>query len=337
MRLSLHLAVTNCPQNGYSTNIEPQGASDESGAPASSNTPGSLDPQGHPPRTASHYSFNRELDEAVNQLDHGQLTATPIAPVDSQPYNYIGRHSPAPPRNIRDGYTSLDHVIDTLLELSNDYQQSEAQTQAQVDEFVRQNYGMPEPAVHQHNVGAHSTPDAGLDHGMATFGPSRQPDSTSTDLGAPLDIGDQTAAHFYLVDSSQEVEYPETPEPLRERNAFNTPPQVYVTPARPPRPRYPYGQPEFGQTTYGYAHTNTEYGHRAVNHVGYFDRQYSASIGLGDRATGQGYGGQNDDEYFMASQDQREMPPPSRLRRRRGPLPSYETWRSFVNQDIGLR
>lgn len=30
------------------------------------------------------------------------------------------------------------------------------------------------------------------------------------------------------------------------------------------------------------------------------------------------------------------MPPPSRLRRRRGPLPSYETWRSFVNQDIGL-
>jgi hypothetical protein len=265
----------------------------------------------------------------VDRLDYGQPTATPIAPVNSEPYNYVGRL----PRNTRDGYTSLDDVV-----IFTSYTQNEPLTQAQVDESVRQDCGASEHAVHNHNAGPQSTPEAGLDHEMTTLETLGQHDLSQTYSGAPWDIGDQTAVQFDPLDLSQEAEHLEAPEVLREATAFDTSPQVGITPALPPPQHYPLGQSAFGQPTYVCARPHPEHGYCPINHEGYFDREHSTIAGLGHYATGQDYGGQNNDEYFLAAQDPEGMPPPVHRQRRSGPQQSFETGlSSSSNHNSGPR
>lgn len=330
--MSLPTAVTDNQQDSHSTDIEHQGASDESGAPASSHPPDPPDCEGQAPHIAPHYSFNLDLDEAVDRLDQGHLTATPIAPVDSQPYNYIGWHPTGPPRNIRNGYTNLDDVIGPLLESSTSHQQDETLTQAQVDESFRLRCLALDPVDH-HHFGTNSTPDGGLDHGMTAPLQLGQHASTNRDSWAPEYVGYTTAVQYGLLAASRNSEPPRL---LYETTVLQPSPQLIVTPAPPSLQPYPSGQPAFGQDTHGHSYLRPEPEGPSLNHDAYLHQDYGAGAGAGlhHHAPGQYYGGQNDDEYSVTAQGIDGMPLPVQHPRRRGPQPSFEAW---SNQNPGSR
>lgn len=234
-------------------------------------------------------------------------------------------------------FNSFDHSPDPGLPFEPLSLPITSYPQSEDDECVRQYYGTPEYLVDDQHVETNSTPHGELVHEMAALMQSGHYVSTNTSSGAPWDAGDPTAVQFDLPDSSQGVEHLETPEILREATAFDTSPQVGVTPARPPPQRYPHSQPAFGQPTYGYARPQPEHGYRPINPEGYFDHQHSAGAGLSYRTTGQDNSGQNNDEYSMVSQDPGGTSPPVHRQRRRGPPQSYEAWESSSNHDSGLR
>jgi hypothetical protein len=158
-----------------------------------------------------------------------------------------------------------------------------------------------------------------------------QHDSTNRDSREPEYVGYTTALQYGLLEGSRNSEPPGL---LRETTALQPSPQLVVTPAPPSPQRYPFGQPAFGQDTHGLSYPLPEPEGPSVDHNAHLHQDYGAGAGLPHNATGQGYGGHNDDEYPVASQDYGGMPPPVQHQRRRGPPLSYEAW---SNQNSGPR
>jgi hypothetical protein len=203
------------------------------------------------------------------------------------------------------------------------YTQDEALTQAQVDESFHLRCSAPDPVGH-HHFATNSTPDGGLDHEMTAPRQLGQHDSTNRDLRAPEYFGYPTAVQYGLLEGSG---YSEPHGLLREATPLQLSPMFVVTPAPPSPQRYFSRQPAFGQNTHDYVYPHPRPEGPSVDHDAYFHQHRH-------HATGQHYGGQNDDEYSVALRDLGGVSLPAQHQRRRGRHPSYEAW---SNRDSGPR
>ena len=277
-----------------------------------------------------------DLDEAAHKINQGQTTAIPVAPVASEPYNHVRRH--APPRNTRDGYTNLDHVIDTLLPAQ--HSQDQSLSQAQVDETVHLGFLSPRdhvataPTVDAHHRETNFTPDGGRDFETAISGLLEQDLFANTNSRAPANVDDPTVqpdlfhsfqgaylGHELLTQDHEATSF--------GPSAFRPPHRTVLTPAQPSLQGCPVGQPAFIDNAYGYV--------RSAPEEGYSIRDGFAGAFQSDRVTDQHFGAQDYDEYFATPQDPTAIPLRSRRRRQPGSQASHATPSSSSVQNRGQR
>jgi hypothetical protein len=276
-----------------------------------------------------------DLEEAAHEINQGQTTATPVAPVASEPYNHVRRH--APPRNNKDGYTNLDHVIDTLLPAQ--HSQDTSLSQAQVGESLHLDFTPRAPVASAPTVDGHHgetnfTPDGGCDFETAILELLEQDLFANTNSRAPANVDDLNVQPD-LFHSFQGAYL--GPELLTEEHevtffgtsAFHPQPQAVLTPAPLPLQGYPVGQPAFIDNAYGYV--------RPAPEEGYSIRDGFAGAFQSDPVTDQHFGAQDYDEYFATPQDLTAMPPPSRRRRQPGSHASHATPSSSSVQNLGQK
>jgi hypothetical protein len=324
LQLSL-TAVTNNPKHEYTTGIEHQDTSDESGAPTSSYPQGPLDPGEQASHSTPYYPV--DLNEAARQLNQGQTTSTFIAPIRSEPFNLVpGRYS-APPLDSRDGYTSAGQELDPFLvaypnlDLSIHCPQDGGPSQAQVDESVRlscaaQALDAPRPAVHHHRVEAISTSDGGLDHELPTLEQWGQQNS-----GTSANVGHPAIVHDYLLHQCLGFGQSEVPQLYRSHDQ----PQVVAGPARPLLQHAPVLQAPFIYNDHGRVRSPSAPGHPSADLEGNVVGDDSAGAAQGNRATSQHFGALNYDDSSMTLQVPIVTPSPHCRRHQPGSQVSYET------------